>query len=406
MTITTPKIQNLRRPSTFQNDLGIKSSDSRSLSICAYTDTFLPDVGGAEVVLDTLAAKLQDAGHSVVVLAPNTRTKGPHPNSIYRLSRYRRPVSKRFGVRLTLGRLIGLHARHRFDVIHCHAAYPQGYVASSFKKLFGVPYVIRPHGSDILAGERIRSNSRLEERLQQALRNADGIVAQGESLKETILRLGVDERRVHVIHNGVDLATFAQSSTPPYAKPYLLGLGNLSYRKGFDVLLKAYAKLEGPAADLVIAGSGREEATLKALCHQLGLGRRVHFPGHVAGAEKVSLYRGAQFFVCPSRREPFANVLLEALASGLPIVATAVGGNTELVRDRCHGLLCPADDVGALAGAMAMLLHDCDLRKRYGRAARQFVAPFDWRFIAAAYENLYRQVASESGIPSSMDHRR
>jgi glycosyltransferase involved in cell wall biosynthesis len=203
----------------------------------------------------------------------------------------------------------------------------------------------------------------------------------------------VDENRIRVIHNGVDLATFAEAPRYPHPRPYVLGLGNLLPRKGFDVLIRAYARLENPRADLILAGSGPERSNLAALAGQVGVAGRVKFAGRVEGEEKVSLYRSAEFFVCPSRREPFANVLLEALASGLPIVASAVGGNGELVFDGEHGLLVPPEDDAALATAMGRLLDGKGLSARFRAAAARFVRDFDWPRIAGRYLDLYRQIA-------------
>lgn len=371
-----------------------------SFAVCLYTDTFLPDVGGAEMVLHNLAARLCRQQRRVVVVAPRPRrVDAPEEEQVeaqrdrYQVSRFRRPFSKRWGVRLVLPRLIRLHRRHRFDVLHCHAAYPQAYVASTLKRLYGIPYVVRPHGSDILPGERIRSNPRLERRARRGLADADAVIAQGEFLKEVIVDLGVDENQVRVIHNGVDLSEFADA--PPYShpRPYLLALGNLSRRKGMDVLIRAYARLASPRADLLIAGTGGELEALRELSNELGVASRVRFVGFVSGVEKVSLYRGAEFFVCPSRREPFANVILEAMASGLPVVATDVGGNRQLVGSGRHGLLCRSEDVEGMAGALGALLDSPDRLSDSRAAVPEYVARFGWERIAQEYATLYDEVA-------------
>ena len=371
-------------------------------SVCLFTDTFLPDVGGAELVLHNLASRLSERGRRPVVVAPRPRTAKPldampalaaATAQPYPISHYRRPFSKRWGVRLVLPRLIRLHRRYRFGVLHCHAAYPQAYVASTLKRLFGIPYVVRPHGSDILPGERIRSNPRLERRTVRGLADADVVIAQGEFLKEVVVKLGVDERRVRVIHNGVDLQEFATAAAFSHPRPYMLALGNLLRRKGMDVLIRAYARLEAPPADLLIAGTGPELDNLRQLATDTGVADRVRFVGFISGAQKLSLYRSAVFFVCPSRREPFANVILEALAAGLPVIATAVGGNRQLVRDGHHGLLCPPEDDEALAVAMQSLLASPERLESYRQAVPDFIAPFNWERIADQYASLYDEVA-------------
>jgi len=359
------------------------------MKICFYTDTFLPNVGGTEIVLDNLARQLSRRGESVVVLAPGNGDDVDHG---YPVVRYRKPFSKRVGVRQTLPKLLALHAQHRFDVIHCHSAYPPAYVATTLRGWFGTPVVVRPHGTDILPGERIRKHPRLEERLRETLRSVDAVVAQGEFLQEVVSELGVEQRRIRVIHNGVDLARFANAGAFDHPRPYILALGNLSHRKGFDVLLRAYARLSQPRADLIIAGDGAEADALERLAGELGISGRVRFLGQVEGQTQVDLYRSADFFVCPSRREPFANVILEALASGLPVVASSVGGNLQLVNDGVHGLLFPSEDDAGLATAMQQLIGQPRLIAGMSRSALEFVKDFNWPVVAERYLNLYREV--------------
>ena len=363
-------------------------------SICLYTDTFLPCVGGAELVLDRLAVSLRESGQRVVVLAPKMKDAHDDADSVYDISRYCKPLSKRRGVRLILPRLIALHMQHRFDIIHCHAAYPQAYVAATFKRWFRIPFVVRPHGTDVLPGERIRSHRKVEKRMQTALSCADAIIAQGMFLKEVILGLGVDEKRVRTIHNGVDIEAFANGSRFDHPRPYILGLGNLMPHKGFDVLLRAYALLERPSVDLIIAGTGREQSKLVSLANQLGIASRVRFTGQIEGKQKVDLYRSSELFICPSRREPFANVILEAMASGLPIVAADVGGNRELVCHGEHGFLFPAGDEAALAATLSQALADPAALARFRQATARRIRDFEWSVIAQEYLRLYREITS------------
>src|SRR5690606_21825721 len=169
------------------------------------------------------------------------------------------------------------------------------YVGATFRRLFGVPFVVRPHGSDILPGERIRQHARLERRLRRGLASADAVIAQGTFLAGIIRDLGVDGERIRVIYNGVALEELR--SAPPFdaPRPYVLGIGNLSRRKGFDVLLRAWARCDSREHDLVIAGDGRERFALEALARELEIADRVRFLGHVEGQRKASLYRSALF---------------------------------------------------------------------------------------------------------------
>jgi len=367
------------------------------MKILAYTDTFFPTVGGAEMVLHHLANTLTgEYGDRVDVLAPKRAAAMPSLEISYPIHRYAHPSSKRFLVRQTIFHLIRLHLKNRYHILHCHAAYPQAYVGATFKKLFKCPFVVRPHGSDIVPGGRMRRNKRLERRLTSALLQADAVIAQGDYLKQVVSELGVTDDKIFIINNGVDLEQFAVSSPFPHDRPYILAVGSLIRRKGFDVLLQAFRKAEIQGVDLLIAGQGREEKNLRNMVLELGLGDRVHFLGNITGQRKTDLYASALFFVCPSRKEPFANVILEAFAAGLPVVASSVDGNTELVGHREQGLLTPVEDSDRLAAAMRELVDDRELFQQIRQGLPGYISQFDWKIVAQKYRSVYSQIVSQA----------
>jgi glycosyltransferase involved in cell wall biosynthesis len=368
------------------------------MKICFFTDTFFPTVGGAEMVLHNLAVQLGRRGEEVYVLAPKARKKGSHKVLPYPVWRYGDPSSKRFLVRQTLVHLLWLYLGHRFDLLHCHAAYPQAFVGATFKKWFHVPMVVRPHGSDIVPGGRMRRHRRVETRLYRGLESAEAVIVQGRYLHNVVMDLGIEKTRIRTIHNGVDLKGFRTAKPFPFERPYILVVGSLIHRKGVDILLRAYSKLEQPYPDLLIAGSGREEVNLKRLSRELEIEERVTFLGLVEGQHKVDLFRSAEFLVCPSRNEPFSNVILEALAAGLPVVASAIDGNTELVHHGVNGLLFSSEDVGGLAEALGKMIHDKTLMDRLRSRALDSVKDFDWSLIAGQYLSLYRELVQQNDV--------
>ena len=363
------------------------------MKILAYTDTFSPKVGGAEMVLHNLASSLTACQHDIHVLAPKARRQWLDDSSIYPVHRYGQPSSKLFLVRQTGFYLAWLQHRYRFDVLHCHAAYPQAYVGATLKRFFNIPMVVRPHGSDIVPGGRMRKNPRIEKRVCLALESADAIIAQGGYLRGVIEDLGIPQDKIVTINNGVNLADFVVSAKFPHPRPYILAIGNIIRRKGFDVLLKAFKGLEDKGVDLLIAGEGREMLHLKTMARELGVDQQVYFLGSVMGQEKIDLYKSALFFVCPSRKEPFANVILEALAAGLPVIASAVDGNVELVQHEKHGLLFPVEDDEALTVSLRRMINEQQLVADFRRAVPLFVRKFDWPVVAQHYLTLYKKVA-------------
>jgi glycosyltransferase involved in cell wall biosynthesis len=364
------------------------------MNLCLYTATFLPTIGGAELILHTLASALTASGHGVTVLAPFVRRANNRVEAPYRLRRYQRPSSKRFGVRQVLLYLLHEYWRRPFDVLHCHGGYPPAYVGAAFKRLVKTPLVVRPHGSDILPNEFIRADARLTGRLTRSLAAADLIIAQSAFLKREILSLGVLDEQIRLIPNGVPVAEFqTRHSATPAPYPYILAMGSFSRKKGFDVLLRAFASVaaQEPSIHLVLAGAGKELSAYTALVKDYAITQRVHFVGIVEGIRKIQLFQHCLLFVCPSRREPFATVNLEALAAGKPLVATAVGGNLEIVSEGENGFLVPPEDSDMLASRMLTLLHDPAWRAAMGRQSADVARNYDWQVILPQYAAVFEE---------------
>jgi glycogen(starch) synthase len=129
---------------------------------------------------------------------------------------------------------------------------------------------------------------------------------------------------------------------------------------------------------------------------ELGLESKVRFIGHVEGQTKVDVYRSAMCLFCPSRSEPFSNVILESLASGLPVIASATGGNAEQIIHGEHGLLFPSEDVKALADAMRRVLIEPHLLSQMRAKVPTFIQRFDWPQVAFQYRRIYESVLGQS----------
>jgi glycosyltransferase involved in cell wall biosynthesis len=230
------------------------------------------------------------------------------------------------------------------------------------------------------------------------LARAAGVTACATSLAREAQTL---EPRVgavlEVVPNGVEPARFAAASPHQHPRPYLLAAGRFTRQKGFDVLLAAAARLDGirgGGTDLLLAGDGGEDASLQRQAGDLGLERRVIFLGAVDAEGMASLYRGARVVAVPSRWEGLPLVCLEAMASGRPVVASAVDGIPDAVSDRETGLLVPPDDPQALATALDALLADPGWAERLGAAgARRAADFFAWPGIARQYLSVFARAA-------------
>jgi glycosyltransferase involved in cell wall biosynthesis len=204
--------------------------------------------------------------------------------------------------------------------------------------------------------------------------------------------------RLTVVPNGVDVDRFASGASHRHPRPYLLAAGRFTRQKGFDVLLEAAAQMQAVRSahvDVLIAGDGAEEDRLRRLVEQHRLATNVHFLGAVDAERMATLYRGALAVVVPSRWEGLPLVCLEAMASGRPVVASAVDGIPDAVLDGQSGLLVPPDDASALADALERLVDDPALADRFGAAGAQRAREiFAWPGIAARYLAVFARAAA------------
>jgi glycosyltransferase involved in cell wall biosynthesis len=230
-------------------------------------------------------------------------------------------------------------------------------------------------------------------------RHAERVLCQSRAMADDLAReLGVPEDRLAVLPNPVDVEEIRSSLDKNPAPqtgtgPHLLAVGRLSREKGFDLLLRALVSVrrEFPETDLRIAGSGPEEAALKAECHALGLDSAVRFAGHVANP--WSCFSEATLFVLPSRHEGLPNALLEAAAAGLPIVALpASDGVAELLRGQPGVWLAPQVSEDALATSLVAALRALRPGERF---AHPFIEAFRLERAIQAYERLIDQSLAE-----------
>jgi len=206
------------------------------------------------------------------------------------------------------------------------------------------------------------------------------IAAASHAIKESLLRCGIDGRRVVVIHDAIDIARMTDANPSPIrgelgieGKFVYLFVGRLVHQKGVDILLNAFAQQQSGV--LLIVGGGEERAQLESEVEALGIHSRVFFLG--VRHDIPSLMKAADCFVLASRLEGLGIVLIEAMACGIPVVATNVDGIPEAVEHGENGILVPSEDPAAFAVALRQIRENSDMRKSMGergveRAARLF----------------------------------
>jgi len=281
---------------------------------------------------------------------------------------------------------------HRFDLIDAHYFYPDGIAAIMLGRRFGLPVTITARGTDLNLIPRYAVPRRM---IQWAAGRADGLITVCQALKDTLVELGVAGDRITVLRNGVDLALFrpgdrvAQRQRYGLDGPTLISVGHLIRRKGHHLPIQALAML--PGVRLLVVGDGPERAALEATAASAGVADRVRFLGRRPHDELPDLYGAADALVLASSREGWANVLLEAMACGTPVVASNVWGTPEVVATPEAGRLMAARTPEALADAARALLADPPARA----ATRSYAEGFSWDATSRGQKTLFERILAE-----------
>lgn len=284
-------------------------------------------------------------------------------------------------------RLIG--SGYDFDLIDAHYFYPDGVAAVLLGRALGKPVVITGRGTDINVIPRYRLPRRM---ILDASRQCAAMVTVSGALRDELAALGVDSSKVTVLRNGVDLAFFQPErreiarANAGMTRFTLLSVGNLVPLKGHDLVISALPQL--PNVDLVVAGAGPEEGKLRSLALRLGVAERVRLVGAVPQERLRTLYSGADALVLASSREGWANVLLESMACGTPVVASNVCGTPEVVAAAEAGILIGQRTASGIAAAIG------ELRARsIDRAAtRRYAERFSWDSTTRGQLELFSRV--------------
>jgi starch synthase len=316
-------------------------------------------------------------------------------------------------------------AKEGADVVHCHTWYAD-LAGVLVQQLQGIPLVITTHSLEPLrpwkAEQLGEGGYRLSSWIERtSLLNADAVIAVSGATKREILECyPLDERKVHVIYNGVltevfrpvDAAPVLRKYGVPEGVPYLLFVGRITRQKGVLHLVRALEHVDPRLHAVLCAGAPDTEEIgkdMEAAVRELqGKRPNVHWIREMVPVpDLVGFYSGAQVFVCPSIYEPFGIINLEAMAAGCPVVASKVGGIPEAVADGETGLLVPFESRGApdyeprdparfardLAAAVNELTGDEERRRRFGEAGRRRVEQhFAWNAIARQTMDLYRSL--------------
>jgi glycosyltransferase involved in cell wall biosynthesis len=283
--------------------------------------------------------------------------------------------------------------RSRPDVTLAFFGAPSGIVAWFLKALFRIPYVVSLRGGDVPGFRKYDFwlyHLLITPFLHVVWKHAYRVVANSQGLRQLAENFN-HKVKIDIIPNGVNLGKFTDTQRS-WDPPRILAVGRLVYQKGFDLLLDALSSLSETPWELTIVGDGPRRPLLEKEAHDLGIGSRVHFAGWQDKSNLPRFYQEANLFVLPSRNEGMSNAVLEAMASNLPVIATSIAGNEELVSENKTGLLVPSESAEALRTALNKLMTNPAHLQEMGQAGRKSVEQnYSWINTAAQYQTLLEE---------------
>ena len=276
-----------------------------------------------------------------------------------------------------------------FDLIDAHYYYPDGVAAGIIAEKLGKPFVVTARGSDLNVIAEFDSPRR---QITHTAAMAFASVGVSKSLMDKLASTGADHTKLNVLRNGVDLERFlpvdrkiAREKTGlPLAGCILLSVGRLDKGKGHHFVIEALK--QSPGTILVIIGSGVERERLQQLASQLGVENRVKFAGQVPNEQLKYWYSAADALVLFSEREGWANVLLESMACGTPVISSQIPGTIEVVTDPAGGLLIKERTVDALTEGISSFFKNLPERDE----TRAYAARFGWESTTQGQLNLFK----------------
>ncbi len=393
------------------------------MNVCFVTPEYFPISGGTGAYVYYLSHSLQKVGHNVHVVARDNQDsekvvngidvhyiKGVG-NALTRYWRFARSASKKIE---ELNNKIG------FDVIHANLplvpsfAIPKNAskalvcaVHSTWKGEAIVTKRDNPKNLNPNEKSMLRFNYLLRSYEKKLMNRSDALIAVSKYTVNELTELyGIDEKKIHVIYNGVDIQRF--KPRPDRAelrrefgleedKKIVLFVGRLYHRKGLEILLRSIPPLLQEFSDVkfVISGTGfkEKEESLRNLAKELDIEDHVTFLGYVPDEKLPSLYSASDIFVLPAIYENFPFAILEAQATGLPVISTKVGGIPEFLVDNENGFVIDPRDSTQLTQRVLTLLQDPKLAKDMGNRGRKLIEEkFAWRLITSQVIDLYHKL--------------
>lgn len=364
-----------------------------------------PTHGGSGVVATELGKHLAERGHEVAFISyalPLRLGELPPRVSFHEVEIARYPLLQQFPYTLALASKMAEVARmKRLQVLHVHYAIPFGAAALLAKQItanLGLKVVTTLHGTDITL---VGNNASFKPVTALTIENSDAVTAVSKFLTDETVRQFEIARPIDTVYNFIDPQRYKSEIPPCIPRKHareqttLMHISNFRSVKRISDVLLIFAQVAAQLdVRLIIVGDGPDAPVAEEMATKLGLRDRVTFLGVV---DQVSpILQAADLFLLPSETESFGLAALEAMASGVPVVASDVGGIPEVVEHGVCGYLAPVGDVDRMAEYAIDILSDCERRKAFAIASRRrAVGTFDYQKIVPQYEAIYKRVLEE-----------
>jgi glycosyltransferase involved in cell wall biosynthesis len=380
------------------------------MRILLATESYYPNVDGGAVARRTLAIRLKERDHDVAVVAPGLKLKNYQEEldgiTIYRARGRTLPLYPDYNFCLfpfkEVKRIID---EFQPDVIDLNTPYQIGLSALWQAKKMGIPAIgtihVQPENM-LMSVDKAKFMLKIMENLAwfyiiSFFNKCDFVTSPTQTAIDLMKNHGLKTQGT-AISSGIDLDVFKPSNNGQNLKkkflipdkPIVLYTGRISGEKRLDVLIRAMPQvLDSIDAHLVICGSGREKANLEIMVNDLGVSDNVTFTGFLSNEEFPHIYNIADLFVIPSESELQSIVTMEALASGLPVVAADKHALPELVENPNNGYLVKAGDSGAFSGKIVKILNDSTLKSNMGKVSLEIIKKHSVKNTILQFERLY-----------------
>jgi len=368
------------------------------IGICCY-----PTAGGSGVVATELGKHLAARGHSVAFISyANPLRLGELPPRVcyHEVDQESHVLLKQFPHSLTLtAKMVEVARTHKLQILHVHYAIPFAAAAILARQIapeLNLKVVTTLHGTDITL---VGSSPSFKPVTQWSIEQSDAVTAVSRYLRDETYRQLPVKKQIEVVYNFIDPDRHAvrEARCIPQKKSErqvtLMHISNFRPLKRTEDVVRIFARVHDQMdARLVLIGDGPDYGRTRDLVEKLGLTDAVRYVGVVD--EVAPLLKAADVLLLPSETESFGLVALEAMASGVPVVASDVGGLPEVVEHGVSGFLAPVGDIDAMAAYCMRILEDCGDSKQFSLAARARAAIFDYRTIIPQYERVYEQALS------------